>query len=136
MHSLLQYPYLIRAVQWAKQVGFTVLIDLHGAPGSQNGNDHSGLTGTEQFAYNRTNLVRTLNVLQNLSEEFRKEEYGGVVTGEYNIRSDLNIGIELLNEPRLNNNFTMDYLKSFYEQGAAVVQGQNVTVHGEFVIQK
>ncbi|ORY26053.1 glycoside hydrolase superfamily, partial [Naematelia encephala] len=32
-----QYPYLIQAVQWAQELGLSVLIDLHGAPGSQNG---------------------------------------------------------------------------------------------------
>lgn len=40
-----QYPYLIRAVNWASEFGMRVLIDLHGAPGSQNGQDNSGLIG-------------------------------------------------------------------------------------------
>ena len=40
-----QYPYLIRAVNWASELGMKVLIDLHGAPGSQNGQDNSGLIG-------------------------------------------------------------------------------------------
>lgn len=30
-----QYPYLLKAVQWAKNHGVKVWIDLHGAPGSQ-----------------------------------------------------------------------------------------------------
>ena len=59
-----------------------MLLDLHGAPGSQNGQDNSGLTGVEEFAANTTNFDRTVNVLRNLSEEFTREEYGGVVTGE------------------------------------------------------
>ena len=35
-------PYLERAVNWARQTGLKVVIDLHGAPKSQNGYDHSG----------------------------------------------------------------------------------------------
>lgn len=60
----------------------TVLIDLHGAPGSQNGQDHSGLIGPILFPANGTNSERSLGVLRNLSSEFSKEEYGGVVTCE------------------------------------------------------
>ena len=32
-----QLPYLESAVQWAGNYGLKVIIDLHGAPGSQNG---------------------------------------------------------------------------------------------------
>jgi glucan 1,3-beta-glucosidase len=60
----------------------TVLIDLHGVPGSQNGQDNSGLIGPILFPSNTTNTERTLNVLRNLTEEFSKAEYGGVVTCE------------------------------------------------------
>ena len=31
-----------RLVKWADEIGLKVLIDLHGAPGSQNGFDNSG----------------------------------------------------------------------------------------------
>lgn len=34
-----QYPYLFKAVGWAKKHGLRVMIDIHGAPGSQNGFD-------------------------------------------------------------------------------------------------
>ena len=32
-----QLPYLQRAVTWAGNYGLKLIIDLHGAPGSQNG---------------------------------------------------------------------------------------------------
>lgn len=60
----------------------SVLIDLHGAPGSQNGQDNSGLIGPVRFPDNTTNFDRSYAVLQNLSSEFSKVEYGGVVWGE------------------------------------------------------
>jgi glucan 1,3-beta-glucosidase len=35
-----QRHYLAKAIGWAKQYGIKVIIDLHGAPGSQNGYVH------------------------------------------------------------------------------------------------
>ena len=77
-----QFPYLIQAVTWAQELGLTVLIDLHGAPGSQNGQDNSGLIGPVMFAANATNAERSLGVLRNLTEEFAGGAYDGTVTGE------------------------------------------------------
>ena len=37
--------YLKRLVTWADEIGLKVVLDLHGAPGSQNGMDHSGRRG-------------------------------------------------------------------------------------------
>ena len=37
--------YLRRLVKWADELGVKVLIDLHAAPGSQNGFDNSGRMG-------------------------------------------------------------------------------------------
>jgi aryl-phospho-beta-D-glucosidase BglC (GH1 family) len=37
--------YLFRVVKWAEDLGLKVLLDLHAAPGSQNGCDHSGRMG-------------------------------------------------------------------------------------------
>ena len=36
------WPYLLQGLNWAKQNGIHVILDLHGAPGSQNGYDNSG----------------------------------------------------------------------------------------------
>ncbi len=38
--------YLRRLVKWADDLGLRVLLDLHAAPGSQNGFDNSGRMGT------------------------------------------------------------------------------------------
>lgn len=125
------YPFLIRAVNWARELGLAVMVDLHGLPGSQNGDDHSGRVGTPLFATNGTNLNRALGVLRNFTEEFTKPEYGGVVQA-----------IEIMNEPRLFNNgslsFTMAYLKDSYAQASAVIRstaaaaGMTVTIHDAF----
>lgn len=39
------WPYLERALGWASELGLKCIIDLHGAPGAQNGNDNSGFSG-------------------------------------------------------------------------------------------
>jgi hypothetical protein len=122
-----QYPYLMQAVHWAREAGLQVMIDLHGAPGSQNGQDNSGLIGPVLFASNISNADRGLNVLRNLTEEFSQSIYGGTVTS-----------VELLNEPRLDDNdFTMSRLKDFYADGAEAVRSAKsdgsigITIHGK-----
>jgi hypothetical protein len=74
-----QYPYLLQSVYWAQELGLSVIIDFHGVPGSQNGQDNSGLIGPVLFPSNTSNVDRSLGVLQNLSVEFGREIYGGVV---------------------------------------------------------
>ncbi len=69
-------------MQWAKELGLHVMIDLHGAPGSQNGWEETGLVGPIGFVDNSSNSDRSLNVLRNLTAEFTKEMYGGAVTSE------------------------------------------------------
>ncbi|WRT64964.1 uncharacterized protein IL334_001905 [Kwoniella shivajii] len=120
-----QYPYLIQAVYWAQELGLSILLDLHGAPGSQNGQDNSGLIGPTLFPTNTSNVDRTLNVLKNLTQEFSQDIYGGTV-----------IGIELLNEPRLSSTFTMSGLKDFYTSASEIIRGVsdtiNITMHDAF----
>ncbi|WWC87111.1 uncharacterized protein L201_001997 [Kwoniella dendrophila CBS 6074] len=122
-----QYPYLIQAINWARELGLTVLIDLHGAPGSQNGQDNSGLIGPTLFPTNTSNLDRTINVLKNLTSEFSQTD----IYGDQTV-----IGIELLNEPRLSNTFTMTQLKDFYTQASEAISGintnMNIIMHDAF----
>ncbi|KAI0950938.1 hypothetical protein AcW1_008108 [Taiwanofungus camphoratus] len=77
------WPYFLRALNWAKNNTIHVILDLHGAPGSQNGFDNSGRRGDADWASNATNIPRTLDIVQ-----FIVEQVGGMV--------DV---IELLNEP-------------------------------------
>ena len=50
---------------WARKHGLHTIIDLHGAPGSQNGYDNSGQrTGSPQWALDSANVKATLAVIQ------------------------------------------------------------------------
>lgn len=50
---------------WAQKHGLYTIIDLHGAPGSQNGYDNSGQrTDSPQWALNSANVNATLTIIQ------------------------------------------------------------------------
>lgn len=103
--------YLIQACAWAKEFGLQVYIDLHSAPGSQNGFDNSGKRGVPQWHTSANNIARTENVLLALTVEFSKEAYKGVVTG-----------ITPLNEPGGYRPGITEVAMSYYEQGYKLVR--------------
>lgn len=78
------FPYLIRAIYWAAEFGIRATIDLHGVPGSQNGQDNSGLSNIVSFQRNQTNTDRAVAAIRNLTEEFSKDIYNGTVTSKFN----------------------------------------------------
>lgn len=96
------WKYVARAIRWAAKYDIGVLVDLHGAYGSQNGNDHSGISGSVGF-YTEKNMNLTTGLLTWLSWE---------ISDVTNV-----IGIELLNEPQDNTklwpwyNSTMDAMR-------------------------
>jgi len=52
-------------VGWAQQHGLYTILDLHGAPGSQNGYDNSGQrTDSPQWALKSANVDATLTIIQ------------------------------------------------------------------------
>ncbi|KAI9651566.1 MAG: hypothetical protein M1831_000761 [Alyxoria varia] len=89
------WRYLLRGIEWARQQGLRVCLDLHAAPGGQNGWNHSGredvigwLNGTD----GDLNAERTLEIHGQLAEFFAQERYRNIVT-LYGI----------LNEPHMQN---------------------------------
>ncbi|KAK9767188.1 hypothetical protein K7432_003187 [Basidiobolus ranarum] len=106
-----QYPYLRRAVSWAIEHNLHVLLDLHGAPGSQNGFDNSGRAGNINWPKDPENIRRTVNVLANVTAEFQPEVANG------------DVSIQFLNEPFgiPGTEVTLDLLKDFYSQSYAAI---------------
>ena len=80
-------PYIDQAITWARQTGLKVWIDLHGAPGSQNGFDNSGHNGTVGWGTGST-VANTLSVIQQIANKYAQDQYQDVVAA-----------IEVLNEP-------------------------------------
>lgn len=80
---------VIRAINWAGHYGIGILIDLHGAPGSQNGQPHSGVSDHQINLFNTPdNVDKTINVLTFLSQ---------TLAGVTNV-----VGLGLVNEPEYN----------------------------------
>lgn len=77
--------YLDKAFEWAKATGLQVLISLHGAPGSQNGQDHSGRVGSIDWHTDQANVDQTIAVARQLAERYKS--------------SKQLLGISMLNEP-------------------------------------
>lgn len=87
------------------------MVDLHGAPGSQNGFDNSGLRGTRQWFANSTNTQRTIQALQTLTSEFAQATYNKTV-----------IAIELINEPFPYTTDEANTLRGFYQSAYSAVR--------------
>ena len=106
--------YVDQAFTWAETYNLGIVLDLHGAPGSQNGHDHSGRIG--DIAWNAAeNRAKSLHTIERLAERYK---------GKNNL-----IGIELLNEPSWLNKRRV--LRSYYENGYDIVRkhcGTNVAV--------
>jgi len=66
-----QLPFLQQAVTWAGNNGLKVLVDLHGAPGSQNGFDNSGQRlSFPGWHSNATNVQRTDKIMMTIASMF------------------------------------------------------------------
>lgn len=106
--------YVDKAFSWAEKYGLKVVLDLHGAPGSQNGHDHSGATGA--ISWNKpANIEKSLHVIERLAERYK---------GQPSL-----LGIELVNEPSWSNGHAT--LCEYYEKGYEIVRkhcGTNVAV--------
>jgi glucan 1,3-beta-glucosidase len=107
--------YLERAVGWARRTTppLMVLIDLHGAPGSQNGFDNSGRKGEVGFLRGGAGgptARAALEAVAAIARRYAGPGYGDVV-----------VGIELVNEPV---GWALDHaeLRAFFREGYGVVR--------------
>ena len=76
---------LDRAFGWAEAAGLRVILDLHAAPGCQNGLDNGGIRGVRAWHTREEYIDHSVAVLGRLAERYRS--------------SSALYGIELLNEP-------------------------------------
>lgn len=83
--------YLDNAMKWAEKYDIHVLIDLHAAQGSQNGQDHGGKRGQAEWFKRHEYQQETTKLLCDIAIR-------------YNNSAAL-WGIELLNEPKLFGNY-------------------------------
>ncbi|KAL9580029.1 MAG: hypothetical protein Q9212_004734 [Teloschistes hypoglaucus] len=79
----ISWRYLLRAIEYCRQYGLRVNLDLHALPGSQNGWNHSGrqgaigwLNGTD----GALNAQRSLDIHNQLATFFAQPRYKNVIT--------------------------------------------------------
>ncbi|HEY8405595.1 MAG TPA: cellulase family glycosylhydrolase [Acholeplasma sp.] len=98
------YQYIKRALKWADEVGLSVMLDLHTAPGCQNGFDNGGIEGVIDWPKDPKNIDLTIDTLVVIAKDLLQEKAV--------------FAIELLNEPHssIDINLIMDfYLRSYHE---------------------
>ncbi|OJJ60150.1 hypothetical protein ASPSYDRAFT_131960 [Aspergillus sydowii CBS 593.65] len=105
-----QLEYLDQAVSWAKANNLKVIVDLHGAPGSQNGFDNSGRRGPIEWQQGDT-VERTIRAFDALAQRYLTD--GG------------DVSIEALNEPHIPGGINKDQLKEYYGETLSIVQENN-----------
>lgn len=102
------YRYIDKLFLWAEKYDLQVLLCLHGAPGSQNGWDHSGRSGEIGWHHNVENPQRTLSAIERICER-------------YGHREQL-FGVELLNEPHPT--LPLVDLMRYYRKASRIVRKQ------------
>ncbi|WVR07113.1 hypothetical protein IAU60_004153 [Kwoniella sp. DSM 27419] len=118
-----QLMYLERALNWSSWYGIDVMMDLHGLPGGQNGQDNQGYKGPIEFQVNSTNMDRAMEALANMTRYVTQDKFDGVVKS-----------IELTNEPYIleYNPNGMDFytLAEFYVKGYQAVRANEHIIEG------
>lgn len=77
------WRYLLRAIEYCRKYGLRVKLDMHGAPGSQNGWNHSGRQGSIAWlegADGTKNGNRAHEIHEQLATFFAQDRYKSVVT--------------------------------------------------------
>lgn len=112
------FEYLDRMFSWANEYGLSVFLDLHGAPGSQNGADHSGcdhgVGRGDGIGWGLGSTVkRSLAAIEVLAKRYGKNAAF--------------LGIELLNEPSWAVEWNHALLLEYYVQGLKIVRASAPT---------
>jgi len=97
---------LDRAFDWAETYGLQVVLDLHAAPGCQNGFDNGGILNVCEWHTKPDYVEYSLDVLERLAERYH----------EHRVLH----AIEVLNEPRWD--IPTDFLKRYNQAGYARIR--------------
>ncbi|KAF2624632.1 glycoside hydrolase family 5 protein, partial [Macroventuria anomochaeta] len=114
----ISWRYLLRGIEYCRQNGLRVNLDLHGAPGSQNGWNHSGRQGVIGWLNGTDgdlNAQRTLDIHHKLSVFFAQPRYKNVVTM-----------YGLVNEPR-NVDLNTEMVVNWTQTAITQVRADNIT---------
>ncbi|XP_073265511.1 probable glucan 1,3-beta-glucosidase A [Populus alba] len=106
---------LDNAFLWAQNYGLQVVIDLHAAPGSQNGWEHSSSRdGSQEWGQTDENIRQTVDVIDFLTARYAK--------------SPSLYAVELMNEPRAPG-ASLDSMTKYYKAGYDAVRKHSSTAY-------
>ncbi|KAK4274090.1 hypothetical protein QN277_017372 [Acacia crassicarpa] len=106
---------LDKAFSWAQKYGVKIIIDLHAAPGSQNGFEHSSSRdGSQEWGKTDDNIRQTVRVIEFLTARYAK--------------SPSLFAVELINEP-LAPGVTLESLSKYYKAGYEAVRRHSPTAY-------
>ncbi len=100
------YRYIDKLFDWVTKYDIQVLLCLHGAPGSQNGWEHSGRAGDIGWGEEPGNIKRTLEVIERICIRYGQQQQL--------------FGVELLNEPH--SSLPLRELVVYYRKAAKIVR--------------
>ncbi|PIA52001.1 hypothetical protein AQUCO_01000110v1 [Aquilegia coerulea] len=103
------------AFSWAQAYDIKCIIDLHAAPGSQNGMEHSASKdGSTNWPTSSEYISQSLNTIEFLASRYANHP--------------ALLGIELLNEPSVSE-VPLDVLISYYSKGYEIVRNYSSTAY-------
>lgn len=113
--------YIDNAFRWAEEVGLQVLLDVHAAPGCQNGFDNGGLSGVCEWHKDPQNIEETLQFIESICIRYKEEPSLA--------------GIQVLNEPRWD--LPLEIIQSFYDESYKIIRShlkdeQYIVFHDAF----
>lgn len=79
----ISWRYLLRSIEWCRENGLRVNLDLHAVPGSQNGWTHSGHLGPINWIsgpQGSLNAQRSLDIHKQLATFFAQPRYKNIIT--------------------------------------------------------
>lgn len=103
--------YIDQAMTWAEEYGIKVLVDLHAAPGGQNGFDNGGLSGVNVWA-NQQYVTQTLLIVRDMVQHFNQ--------------FDSFWGFQVMNEPGWG--VPLDTLMEYYADSYNIIRAYNQDV--------
>ncbi|KAJ7046654.1 glycoside hydrolase [Mycena alexandri] len=118
------WSFIVQAIKMAADFEIGVLVDLHGAVGSQNGQPHSGISNKHAGLFDsETNMDKTIDVLTFLTEK---------LCNVTNV-----IGIQVLNEPQDDPGLIDFYIRAISEMRRVPgAESFPIYIHDAFNLEK
>jgi len=105
---------------YLQEIDLDFMLDLHTAPGCQNGFDNGGIQNVLEWPNDQKNIDKTIEVLVNISKRYKENK---------NFHS-----IQLLNEPNISIdlNIIQDFYLEAYKQIRQVLTDNYIVMHDGF----